>query len=238
MARLPRLFVGGMTQHVISRSKDNLDVFSQEEDYLFYQDCFEDAAERFNCDIHAYVLMPNHVHLLVTPQTKQSLSRTLQSVGRRYAQYFNQTYDRSGSLWDSRYKATVIDSKRYLLTCMRYIELNPVRLKLVKHPKAYPWSSYRHNALGETNQLITPHKLYNRLGRNVAARQAAYRSLFRVRISKVDIEAIREATNKGWALGDDDFKDWLQTFTDRRVRPLPKGRRRLDNELSDPVVRL
>ena len=227
MARLPRLFVEGMTQHVIIRSKGGLDVFLQEENYLFYIDCLEDAATRYNCDIHAYVLMPNHVHLLVTPETKQSLSRTLQSIGRRYAQYFNQTFDRTGSLWDSRYKATVIDSKRYLLTCMRYIELNPVRLKLVKHPKAYPWSSYRSNALGEKCRFLTPHKLYRRLGRSIAARQAAYRGLFKARIPKTDIEAIREATNKGWALGDDKFKNWLQTFTDRRVKPLPKGRPRL-----------
>ncbi len=228
MARLPRLFVEGMTQHVIIRSKDHLDVFLKEEDYLFYLACLEDAAARYNCDIHAYVLMPNHVHLLVTPETKQSLSRTLQSIGRRYAQYFNQAYDRTGSLWDSRYKATVIDSKSYSLTCMRYVELNPVRLKLVKHPKTYPWSSYRYNALGEKSRLLKPHKLYRRLGRSIADRQAAYRGLFKARIPKADIEAIREATNKGWALGDDKFKNWLQNFTDRRVKPLPKGRPRLN----------
>ncbi len=227
MARLPRLFVEGTTQHVIVRSKDHFDVYLREEDYLFYLDCLEDAAARYNCDIHAYVLMPNHVHLLVSPETKESLSRTLQSLGRRYAQYYNQAFDRTGSLWDSRYKATVIDAKRYLFPCMRYIELNPVQAKLVKHPKAYPWSSYRHNALGEKNRLLTPHKLYLKLGRSIAARQAAYRSLFKARIPKADVEAIREATNKGWALGDDKFKDWLQTFTDRRVKPLPKGRPRL-----------
>lgn len=229
MARLPRLFVEGMTQHVIIRSKDHLDIFLEEEDYSFYLSCLEDAAERYQCAIHAYVLMPNHVHLLVTPETKQSLSRTLQSIGRRYAQYFNQAFDRTGSLWDSRYKATVIDAKRYLLTCMRYIELNPVRANLVKHPKAYRWSSYRYNALGEKSLILAPHKLYRKLGRSVSARQAAYRTLFRARLPIADIEAIREATNKGWALGDDKFKDWLQNLTDRRVKPLPKGRPRLKN---------
>ena len=227
MARLPRLFVEGMTQHVIVRSKDYGNVFFEEEDYFFYLSCMEDAADRYQCTIHAYVLMPNHIHLLATPQTKQSLPRTLQSIGRRYALYFNLAFDRTGSLWASRYKSTVIDAKRYLLTCMRYIELNPVRLKLVKHPKDYPWSSYRYNALGEQSRLLTPHKLYRKLGRRIIARQAAYRSLFKTRIAKADIEAIIEATNKGWALGDDKFKDLLQTLTDRRVKPLPRGRPRL-----------
>ena len=235
MARLPRLYVEGMTQHVIVRSNDGGDVFLREDDYFAYLDYLEDAAERYGCIIHAYVIMSNHLYLLVSPQTKQSLSRTLQSVGRRYTQYFNKAFDRSGNLWNSRYKTTLIDAKRYLLPCMRYIELNPVRTKLVKHPKAYPWSSYRCNALGEKNLLLTPHKLYRRLGRNSAARQTAYRRLFRARIPKADIDAIREATNKGWALGDDEFREWLQRFTDRRVKPLPKGRPRLNIQHGDSV---
>ncbi len=227
MARLPRLFVEGMTQHVIIRSKNHANIFVNAEDYQFYLGCLEDAAARYRCAIHAYVLMPNHVHLLVTPEAKQSLSRTLQSIGRRYAQYYNQSFESSGSIWDSRYKATIIDSKTYLLTCMRYIELNPVRHELANHPKSYPWSSYKYNALGEKSPLLAPHKFYRKLGRSIEARQTAYRGLFRARLSKIDIEAIREATNKGWALGDDQFKDRLQAMTDRRVRPLPKGRPRM-----------
>lgn len=235
MARLPRLFVKGMVQHVIVRGKDLRDVFLGEADYLFYLSCLEDTTERYNCHIHAYVLMPNHLHLLVSPESKESLSRTLQSIGRRYVQYYNQVFGRSGSLWDSRYKATVIDTDRYLLTCMRYIELNPVRAMQVKHPKLYPWSSYRHNAWGETNRLLTPHILYRKLGRSAAARQAAYRLLFKSRITSIDLEAIRYATNQGWALGDDKFKDRLQTFTKRRVKPLPKGRPRL-KKLEDRTI--
>lgn len=227
MARLPRLFVEGMTQHVIIRSKNHANIFKNDADYQFYLECLEDAAARYRCVIHAYVLMPNHVHLLVTPETKQSLSRTLQSIGRRYAQHFNQTFESSGSIWDSRYKATIIDPKAYLLTCMRYIELNPVRAELVNHPKSYPWSSYKCNALGEKSPLLVAHKFYRKLGRSIEARQTAYRGLFRARLSKIDIEAIREATNKGWALGDEHFKDRLQAQTDRRVRPLPKGRPRM-----------
>lgn len=227
MARLPRLYVGGMTQHIIVRSKFQNDIFLKEEDFQYYLSCLEDAAVRYRCAIHAYVLMPNHVHILATPETKQSLSRMLQSIGRRYAQYFNQSFDRSGSLWDTRYKATVIDSKQYLLTCMRYIELNPARAKLVKHTKAYPWSSYLHNALGDNNPCLSEHKLYRKLGQSAPARQAAYRSLFKGRLPKADVDAIVEATNKGWALGDEQFREWLQAFTDRRVKPLPKGRPRL-----------
>lgn len=236
MARLPRLFVDGMVQHVIVRGKDLRDVFVEEADYLFYLSCLEDTAERYNCQIHAYVLMSNHLHLLVSPESKECLSRTLQSIGRRYVQYYNQVFDRSGSLWDSRYKATVIDAERYLLTCMRYIELNPVREMRVKHPKYYPWSSYRYNALGEPNRLLTPHVIYRKLGRSGAARQAAYRLLFKSRITNTDLLAIRDATNKGWALGDDEFKDWLQTFTKRRVKPLPKGRPRL-KKLEERAIR-
>lgn len=139
MARLPRYFMEGQPQHAIQRGNNRAPVFGAEDDYRFYLECLQEAAVRHGCAIHAYVLMTNHVHLLVTPETEGSLPKTLQSVGRRYVQYFNYTYGRTGTLWEGRYRATVIDSEHYLLTCMRYIELNPVRAGMVPQPEGYRW---------------------------------------------------------------------------------------------------
>ena len=139
--------------------------------------------------------------------------------------YFNYTYRRTGTLWEGRYRSTVIDSERYLLTCMRYIEMNPVRAEgMAEHPADYPWSSYRANALGAPDSLLSPHELYRRLGRSVEDRQSSYRQLFRAQLSKTDIEAIREATNKAWALGNDRFRDRIEALAGRRAAPLPRGR--------------
>lgn len=227
MARLPRYFVPCQPLHVIQRGNNREPIFAGEEDYRFYLGCLQEAAAREGLAIHAYVLMTNHVHVLVTPEHADSLSRTLQSIGRRYVQYFNYTYKRTGTLWEGRYKATLIDSEAYLLTCMRYIELNPVRAHgMVEHPTDYPWSSYRANAQGETQKILEPHMLYRRLGQTDRERQAAYRQLFRAHLSKGDIEAIREATNKAWVLGNDRFKAKIERLTGRRTAPLPRGRPR------------
>ena len=180
MARLPRFFAKGQPLHIIQRGNNRDPVFAAEPDYLFYLDCLERAAGEHGLAIHAYVLMTNHVHLLATPSQETSVPKTLQSVGRRYVQYFNTTYRRSGSLWEGRYRSTVIDAEAYLLTCMRYIELNPVRAQsMVEHPADYPWSSYRGNALGAEDALLAPHELYRRLGRSAEERQSSYRQLFR-----------------------------------------------------------
>ena len=182
---------------MIQRGNNRELIFVGRDDYLFYLECLQDAAKRYELSIHAYVLMTNHVHLLASPKTKESIPKTLQSVGRRYVQYFNYTYERTGTLWEGRYKSTVIDSDRYLLTCMRYIELNPVRAGMMKHPREYPWSSYAANADGKEKKLLTQHALYRLLGTNAAERQSAYRQLFRATIGKAVLEALREATNKG-----------------------------------------
>lgn len=228
MARLPRYFVPGQPQHVIQRGNNREPVFAHEDDYLFYLDCLKDAAKAQGLAIHAYVLMTNHVHLLATPDADTSLPKTLQSVGRRYVQYFNYSHKRTGTLWEGRYKATLIDSEAYLLTCMRYIELNPVRAGMVGHPGDYPWSSYRANAQGSDDRLVLPHSLYRHLGRTLVERQAAYRQLFRAHVSKADVETIREATNKAWVLGNDRFRAKITRLTDRRAAPLPRGRPRQD----------
>jgi len=225
MARLPRFFAKGQPLHIIQRGNNRDAVFGSEPDYLFYLDCLERAAAEHGLSIHAYVLMTNHVHLLATPSDEQSVPKTLQSVGRRYVQYFNHTYRRTGTLWEGRYRATVIDAEGYLLTCMRYIELNPVRAQgMVEHPADYPWSSYRGNALGAQDSLLTPHEVYRRLGRSAEERQSAYRQLFRAQLSKADIEAIRRATNKAWALGSERFRARIEVLSGRRAAPLPKGR--------------
>lgn len=226
MARLPRYFVPGQAQHIIQRGNNREIIFVDQSDYTFYLECLKDAVDRYGLSVHSYILMTNHVHLLVTPEDESSIGKTLQSVGRRYVQYFNYTYERTGTLWEGRYKATLIDSEQYLLTCMRYIELNPVRAGMVKHPIDYAWSSYACNAKGEENTLVTAHDLYLRLGRSAAARKSAYRQLFRASLGKNDISAIRESTNKGWVLGNDRFKEKIEQLSGRRASPKPKGRPR------------
>ncbi len=226
MARLPRYFVKNQPQHVIQRGNNRELIFAGNADYQFYLDCLQEAAERHRLAIHAYVLMTNHVHLLATPHASTSLPSTLQSVGRRYVQHFNYTYERTGTLWEGRYRATLIDSERYLLTCMRYIELNPVRAGMERHPRDCRWSSYHAHAYGEADPLVHDHELYERLGRSAKARQAAYRELFRTHIPQADVDALRAATNKAWVLGDDRFKSKVQRLAGRRAAPLPKGRPR------------
>ncbi|MFN2308665.1 MAG: transposase, partial [Gammaproteobacteria bacterium] len=213
MARLPRYFVPGQPLHIIQRGNNREPIFASDDDYRFYLDCLIDAADQRGLAVHAYVLMTNHVHLLATPDTDTSVGKTLQSVGRRYVQYFNHTYQRTGTLWEGRYKATLIDSEAYLLTCMRYIELNPARAGMVDHPPDYPWSSYARNARGAAQPLVTPHSLYRRLGRTDSERQSAYRKLFRAHLSQSDIDAIRTATNRAWVLGNDRFNAKIEKLS-------------------------
>jgi putative transposase len=224
MARLPRLFMPGQPLHVIQRGNNRNPIFAADDDYHFYLRCLKEAADAQGLAVHAYVMMTNHVHLLATPEAEFSLSKTMQSIGRRYVQYFNHAYGRTGTLWEGRYKSTLIDSERYLLTCMRYIELNPVRAEMIAHPGDYPWSSYRANAQGAPDALISHHSLYRRLGRTDEERRSAYRQLFRAQISKADVDAIRHATNKSWALGDNRFAAKVEALTARRAAPLARGR--------------
>ena len=228
MARLARYDFPGQPQHVILRGNNRCIIFVAEQDYQFFIECLQKAAEQHGCAIHAYVLMTNHVHLLMTPERGDGIGKALQSLGRRYVQYFNTTQKRTGTLWEGRYKATLIDSERYLLTCYRYIELNPMRANMVEHPRDYPWSSYLSHAEGKIDKLIAGHALYAALGKEKDERQAAYRALFNAHVSEEALVAIREATNKGWALGNDRFKEEVASAVSRRVAPLPKGRPRKD----------
>jgi len=223
MARLPRFVIPGQPQHVIQRGNNKEVIFTCVDDYRFYIEKLADACRKYHCNIHAYVLMTNHVHLLVTPYTENGISKVMQSLGRYYVQYFNYFYNRTGTLWEGRYKATLIDSERYLLTCSRYIELNPVRAQMTSHPSEYPWSSYRCNALGNDDLLIVPHVLYERLGATAEERQRAYRQLFRTHIADKTLDEIRKATNKAWVLGNDRFKAKIEKLTARQSAPKPRG---------------
>lgn len=223
MARLPRFVIPGQPQHVIQRGNNRDVIFAQEEDYRFYLEKLGDACQTHQCDVHAYVLMTNHVHLLMTPHSDEGLGKVMQSLGRYYVQYFNYRYKRTGTLWEGRYKATLIDSEQYLLTCSRYIELNPVRADMVEHPSEYPWSSYGANASGKMDALITGHLVYKRLGKTAEERQQAYRQLFRTRIAEKTLENIRQATNKAWVLGNDRFRSKIEKLAERQSVPKPRG---------------
>ena len=223
MARLPRLYLPGCAQHVIQRGNNREACFYEEADYKAYLSFLKDAAVKHQVMIHAFVLMTNHVHLLLTPSDERGVSRMMQALGRKYVQYFNYAHNRTGTLWEGRYKSTVVDADNYLLKVYRYIELNPVRANMVEHAADYPWSSYQANAGGKAIQLLTPHPLYNGLGKTEKARQAAYQTLFNGTMPEQDINAIRHATNKAWVLGDERFKTQIAQKTGRRAEPLGRG---------------
>ena len=223
MARLPRIVIPGQPQHVIVRGNNHSEIFRADADYSFYLEKLKAACDKHGCQIHAYILMTNHVHLLITPEKEQSLAKTLQMLGRYYVQYYNYSYKRTGTLWEGRYKATLIDSESYLLICMRYIELNPVRAGMVSHPSEYRWSSYHCNALGQADELVMPHPEYRRLGKAAEAWQAAYRLLFRHHLAERSVNEIRDATNKAWVLGSNRFKQRVQRQLERRVAPSARG---------------
>lgn len=223
MARLPRFVLVGHPQHIIIRGNNRAPVFAAEEDYRFFLDKLADAAKKHQCDIHAYVLMTNHIHLLATPHKEDGLSKMMQMLGRYYVQYYNYTYKRSGTLWEGRYKASLIDSEQYALLCYRYIELNPVRANMVGHPAEYPWSSYRANALGHSDPIVTPHALYWALGSDDGQRQLHYRSLFDGQVDEISLDQIREASNKAWVLGSEHFKQSIASQLNRRTDRSAKG---------------
>jgi putative transposase len=224
MVRLPRFVLPGQPQHVIVRGNNRQRIFRQEEDYVLYLEKLKQACLKHQCELHAYVLMPNHTHLIVTPHLDDSIGRAMQFMGRHYVQFFNKKYGRTGTLLEGRYRATLIDSENYLLRCYRYVELNPVRAQeMVEHPAEYAWSSYRCNAHGESSELVSPHEEYLRLGKTPYERQIAYRELFKEQLQDRDVEEIRQATNKAWVLGSDKFKDKVEKELSRQAAPKPRG---------------
>ena len=225
MPRLPRFFVSDLPLHVIQRGNDRAPIFGGRDDLEFFRTCLAHAARDQGVAIHAYVLMTNHVHLLVTPSCVTSVPKMMQSLGRIYVQYFNSTYRRTGTLWEGRYKAAIVDEENYLLTCMRYIELNPVRARMVTSPGEFAWSSFRANACGTPDNLVVVHPIYRRLGHSREDCQAAYRELFRFAIPEPDLCNIRDATQNAWALGSEMFRRKIAALS-RRSERLPMGRPR------------
>ncbi|GAA4032242.1 transposase [Actimicrobium antarcticum] len=183
-----------------------------------------EAAKQFKVAIHAYVLMPNHLHLLASPSDKDGLSGMMQWIGRHYVPYFNRKYERVGGLYQGRFKATLIDAEPYFMSCCRYIELNPVRAGMVADPADFPWSSYAHHVGTQSNPLITDHALYWSLGNTPFQREAAYRALVQQGLSSEEMTALTDAVLKGWALGSPQFRTQMEKRLQRRVGPVRRGR--------------
>ncbi len=206
MKRQERFCPGKIPVHVIQRGNNRSECFWSDQDMAIYMNYLRAASIKYDVSIHAWILMTNHVHLLVTPSEDYAVSRMMQYLGRMYVRYFNRKYTRTGTLWEGRFKSCLVQTEDYLLICQRYIELNPVRANMVGNPADYHWSSYHANALGLQSSICTPHDVYFNLGVNAAERQAAYRDLFLSLVSSEQVETIRFATKKGTPFGSAKFK--------------------------------
>ena len=229
MARLPRISPIGMPQHIVQRGNNRQICFGSEEDMACYVHWLAEYATEFKVDIHAWVLMTNHVHLLVTPMADKAVSSMMQALGRRYVRYFNRAYKRSGTLWEGRFRAGLVQAADYLLVCQRYIELNPVRARMVPHPANYHWSSYQFHALGKKINCLTPHELYLRLGDTEQSRLVAYKALFSEEFSDSTLRKIRQSLKHNYPLGDDRFRKQIEYAMGIKLGKCGPGR----PELSD-----
>jgi putative transposase len=228
MPRRARLILPEIPLHIIQRGNNRSVCFYAEEDFLFYLDWLARAAHDTGCAIHAYCLMSNHVHLLLSAETPQAPGNLMKMLGQRYVQYVNRTYRRSGTLWEGRFRSCLLQEEGYLLECHRYIELNPVRAAMVEHPEHYRWSSYRTNAQGEASPFVKPHALYTALDKTQETRQAAYRELFRHQLDPGLVDQLRAATNGNYALGNERFLAEMAAALGRRVTRGHAGRPRTD----------
>jgi putative transposase len=231
MPRHARITMAEVPIHIIQRGNNRGACFFADDDYARYLAHLRELAEAFECAVHAYCLMTNHVHLLLTPQRASGSAVLMKHLGQRYVQYVNRSYRRSGTLWEGRFRSCLIDSEPYLLACQRYIELNPVRAAMMRHPRQYRWSSYRANAEGKSGDLVTPHDQYLRLGRSADARREAYRELFHAAPDEVVIADIRRATNGGFVLGSARFAKEIARVLGRRVERGKPGRPRKKPQL-------
>ncbi len=224
MARPPRITPPGVTVHVIQRGNNRQAMFRCDKDRGLFSAWLARYSRCFSVSIHACVYMPNHVHFLVTPHQVDGLPRMMQSLGRQYVRYFNKAYQRTGTLFEGRYRSCLVDSDAYLLACYRYIEMNPVRAGMAEHPRDYPWSSYGCNAGGRPSALIEPHSTYLGLAGSDERRRSAYRSLFEQPLAGETVEEIRGATNRGLPLGSEVFKQKLESSFGCKVRYCKQGR--------------
>jgi putative transposase len=226
MPRRARLLLPGVPLHIIQRGNNRQACFYSADDYHFYLEWLTHHAGKTHCRIHAYVLMTNHVHLLLSSNKPEGPGALMKALGQRYVQYINRTYRRSGTLWEGRYRSCLVQEEAYLMACQRYIELNPVRAGMVRHPGDYLWSSFRVNGQGEESDLIKPHRLYKALGTDEKKRQASYRELFRHELDPGVIDAIRSATNGNYALGGERFGQQISEALGRRATKGKAGRPR------------
>ena len=226
MPRRPRTHLDGLPLHIVQRGHNRDACFLNEQDYPAYLGWLDEALRQTGCKLHAYVLMTNHVHLLLTPEKADTVPQLLISLGRRYVQYFNRTYKRTGTLWDSRYKSSLVQADTYLLASMRYIELNPVRAAMVDDPAHYRWSSYRANGLGQAEPRLIPHPVYLEIARDDNERQATYRQFFRPQLEDDAIADIRLALNQSLPLGNSRFHEQIARSIGERREARPRGRPR------------
>ncbi|WP_444920771.1 transposase [Microbulbifer sp. CnH-101-G] len=236
MPRLPRLNLIDIPQHIVQVGHNNLPCFFDEEDYQYYLISLRNAADQYRVDVHAYVLLPNMIQIIATPRVPDGIPSMMQSLGRRYVQFVNHRYKRSGTIWRGRYKSSLIDSDAYLLTCYRYVELRPLYLGLADSLGNYRWSSFNHHVNTEHNHLIKDHRLYTDLGENAAQRAQAYRKLFRYSFDSRLLDYIAETIKLGHVLGGDAFKDKIEQIANQRVRPLKRGRPRKPKKVEKQLV--
>lgn len=225
MPRRARMYLPGLPYHVVQRGNNREVCFIEPENYQYYLVLWQELAIKYELAVHAYCLMTNHVHFLVTPQRVDSASNTMKVVGSRYAQYINKKYRRTGTLWEGRHRSSLVQSDHYLLTCMRYIELNPVRARMVTRPEEYRWSSYGINAWGDHGWL-TPHEEYRRLSSNPTERGYAYRELFETQLSEHDIHMVRKAAHYCQPIGDDRFRQQIEQKYGITLGQMDRGRPR------------
>lgn len=224
MPRKPRFYLPGVPVHAVQRGNCRQAVFFCDEDYTAYLNWLQEGAERHGCAIHAWVLMTNHVHLLVTPTTCESVSRMVQFVGRHYVTYINRRYRKSGTLWEGRHKGCLVQDERYLLACMRYIELNPVRAGMVAAPGEYRWSSYHDNAVGSEAGMVQPHSVYRALGKDAASRGAFWKDFFSSPGDPDQLRNIRDSVQSGTPLGNDRFREQIAQTLGCRIGHTRQGR--------------
>lgn len=224
MPRPRRLNIPFIPQHITQRGNNRQACFYADDDYRLYLGLLDKACRTHDCSLHAYCLMTNHVHLLMTPSAPAGASRVMQDVGRDFVRSFNRIHRRTGTLWEGRFKSSLVDTRRYCLVCYRYIELNPVRAGMVRHPADYPWSSYRYNANGNPAAPVIPHDCWLELGADNSSRQAAYRALFRESLEPSDIARIRDSLKTGLPTGNDRFRHEIEKALPVRLGHGKRGR--------------
>ena len=226
MPRRSRMYLSGLPYHIVQRGNNREACFFAPEDYEYYLQLLSEALNRYSVNLHAYVLMTNHVHFLATPSDETGISNVMKVVGSRYAQYINKTYQRTGTMWEGRHKSSVVDTDNYLLKCYRYIELNPVTALMVERPEEYVWSSYNINAYGENSDLIFPHDEYLKLGNSNTERCFYYRELFSLTLSEHDLHEVRKSAHYCQPLGSDRFREQIEVKSGKKLGHMKRGRPR------------